>query len=196
VPIAAAIIAATVLAALAAACSSGSPSSAGSGSAPNAGSSSSSPSAVAYSVCMRSHGVANFPDPDPRSGETIPKGDAQHFGVSSSQFQAAQQACQPLLPGGSLDQQIQHCTLAGNCPPALIQQMLIAGRTFAQCMRSHGVPNWPDPTLDSQGGASFNLLNVHGFDPNSTQIEQQADECAHVLPPGVRFGWIRPGSPG
>jgi hypothetical protein len=143
---------------------------------------------------MRSHGVPNFPDPDPRGGGAIPKGDAQHFGVSSSQFQAAQQACQPLLPGGgSLGQQ---CSEAGNCPPAAVQQMLTAGRTFAQCMRSHGVPNWPDPTLDSQGLPEFNLLNVHGFDPNSAQIEQKAGECAHVLPPGVRFGWVRPGSPG
>jgi len=50
---AAAIIAAAILALLAAACS-GNPSSAGSGG---------SPSAVAYSACMRSHGVPNFPDP-------------------------------------------------------------------------------------------------------------------------------------
>ncbi len=36
-------------------------------------------------------------------------------------------------------------------PQALVQQVLSAGREFAQCMRSHGVPNWPDPTLDSRG---------------------------------------------
>jgi hypothetical protein len=57
---------------------------------------------VAYSACMRSHGVPNFPDPD--SNGQILKGDAQRFGVSTSQLQAAQQACQPLYPnnGGSL----------------------------------------------------------------------------------------------
>jgi hypothetical protein len=57
---AAAIIAAG-LALLAAACGGGSQ--AGSGGSPTAAGSSNSPSAVAYSACMRSHGVPNYPDP-------------------------------------------------------------------------------------------------------------------------------------
>ena len=97
----AAIIAAAALALLGAACSD-SPASAGSGGSPNAGGSASSPSAVAYSGCMRSHGVPDYPDPS--SSGTLPKPDAQAFGVSSSQFNAAQTDCQHLLPatGGSL----------------------------------------------------------------------------------------------
>jgi hypothetical protein len=146
--IAAAIIAAAALALLAAACS-GSPSSAAAGGSPNAGDSSSSPSAVSYSACMRSHDVPNYPDP---SGGQLPKGDAQAFGVSSSVFSAAQSACQHLLPpAGSFEEQASQCMQVGDCPPAVVQQMMATDRKFAQCMRSHGVPNWPDPTIGPQG---------------------------------------------
>jgi hypothetical protein len=68
-----------VLVLLAAACSDG-PSSTGSGGS-SAGGSAGSPSAIAYSSCMRSQGVPNYPDPD--SSGQLPKGDAQHYGVST-----------------------------------------------------------------------------------------------------------------
>ena len=74
---AAATIATAVLALLAAACS-GSPSSARSAGSQHAAGSSSSPSAVAYSPCMRSHGVPNWPDP------AIGPGGAPFFNVSGA----------------------------------------------------------------------------------------------------------------
>jgi hypothetical protein len=97
-----ALIAVVVLALLAA-CG-GSPSSNGSGGSTNSGGSTTSRStssqAVAYAHCMRSHAVPNYPDPV--SGQTLPDGlpkvGPQQLGVSSSQFQAAQQACHRLLP--------------------------------------------------------------------------------------------------
>ena len=187
---AAAIIATAGLAVLAAACSS--PSSTGSGGASNAGGSASSPSAVAYSHCMRSHGVPNFPDPP--SGGGVPKGSAQQFGVSSSQLRAAQTACQQLYPndGGS----IQQCETTGDCPQALVQQALNVMRKYARCMRAHGVPNWPDPTVDSEGRPGFNLVPIHGTDWNSPQISTKMQECYHVMPGGVPVPVIAPGGPG
>jgi hypothetical protein len=105
---------------------------------------------------MRANGVPKYPDPG--SGGQLPKGDAQSFGVSDSTYQAAQRTCQHLLPtGGSFDEQSHECIQAGDCPPALVQQMLTADRKFAQCMRSHGVPNWPDPTLDTNGAPVFKV---------------------------------------
>ena len=53
---------------------------------------------LAYSSCVRSHGVPNFPDPT--SNEGIPKETAQQLGVSQSQLQAAQSDCTHLLPAG------------------------------------------------------------------------------------------------
>ncbi|MGH7732796.1 MAG: hypothetical protein ACREOE_03605, partial [Gemmatimonadales bacterium] len=104
---------------------------------------------LAFSRCMRSHGVAEFPDPT--SNGALPKVSPQQLGVSSSQLDSAQTACQPLLPaGGSLEQQTS-CLMLGNCPPAEVRQMLVAERKYARCMRSHGVPSWPDPTMNAQG---------------------------------------------
>jgi hypothetical protein len=148
-----AVILATTVLALLAACS-GSPSPAGSGSSPGAGGSARSPSALDYSACVRSHGVPDYPDPD--SSGQLPKTDARLLGVSTSQYQAAQQACRHLLPaGGSLKQREDQCMQTSDCPPALVQQMLIADRKLAQCMRSHGVPNFPDPTSGGPGGPFF-----------------------------------------
>jgi hypothetical protein len=156
---AASLFASTALIVLAAGCGSGSPPAPDAGgstsNSPSAGTSASAatPSAVAYSTCMRSHGVPNFPDP-PSSG-TVPKGGAQQFGVSGSVFQAAETACQPLFPtsGGS----IQDCEDTGDCPPAVVQNALTLMRRYAECLRSHGVPNFPDPTIGSQGRPYFDV---------------------------------------
>ena len=170
--------AAAVLALTAAACGGGgSPS--GGGSSPAGGSS--SPSAVAYSVCMRAHGVPNYPDPD--SSGHLPKASAQQLGVGGSQYQAAQRACQHLLPtGGSFEQDFQQCVTAGNCPPALVQQALTKQREFARCMRAHGVPNWPDPKI-GPGGAPFFPVSAAGLShqyTHSSKVTSKMPECERV----------------
>jgi hypothetical protein len=180
---AAAIIAAAALAMLAAACSS--PSSV-SGS-PNSGRSANSPSAVGYSACMRSHSVPNFPDPTGTGG--IPKESAQHLGVSDSQFTAAQQACQHLLPtyGGSLTAgSLQQCYEADVCPQALVQHAVNAGREFARCMRSRGVPDWPDPTIDSEGRPAFNIRVPR---PAPPQVGAAISECERLEHAGSLLAW-------
>lgn len=185
--IAVAIAATTALALLAAACST-SPSSTAAGGSPNAGDSSSSPSAVAYSGCMRSHGVPGYPDP---SDGQLPKGGAQAFGVSSSVFSAAQSACHYLLPGaGSFQEQASQCELAGDCPPAVVQQMLAIDRKFAQCMRSHGVPNWPDPTIGLQGSPEFRLskVGITHSQTHSAPMSNTIGECQRLAGATLTFG--------
>ena len=168
--------------ALLAACG-GPPAPAGAGGTPSTGG---SPSAVAYSRCMRSHGVPGFPDP--AGNGAIPKTSAQALGVSGSRFQAAQRACQPLLPAAtSPPQQAQQCLQAGVCPQALVQQMLTADRSFARCMRSHGVPNWPDPTLDAEGRPGFNLVpvGITHSQTHSLPISGKLAECGRLDPAAV-----------
>ena len=186
----AAVIATAALALLAAGCG-GSPSSAGSGGSPAAGWSAGPTSAVAYSHCVRGHGVPDYPDPG--SGGTLPKVSAQQLGVSNSRLQAARRACQHLLPasGASLDaNSLRQCELTGDCPQALVQQALTVGRTIARCMRSHGVANWPDPTTDSEGRPYFDL-SAHGFSrqqAHSPQIRVKVNECEHGMPTGLPEG--------
>jgi hypothetical protein len=130
---------------------------------------------------MRSQGVPSYPDPD--SSGQLPKGDAQQFGVSTSAFQDAQQACRHLLPrGGSIQQQEHQCMQDNNCPPALVQQMLAADRLLATCMRSHGVPNFPDPTADSDGPVFYiSQAGISEAQSRTHQFEATLDECERLV---------------
>jgi hypothetical protein len=185
--IAVAIVATAALALLAAACSS--PSSTAAGGSPSAGDSSSSPSAVSYSNCMRSHGVPNYPDP---SGGQLPKGGAQAFGVSTNVFTAAQSACHSLLPNaGSFQEQASQCSLAGDCPPAVVAQMMAIDRKFAQCMRTHGVPNWPDPIIDNLSGIPTFRLSKVGIthtQSHSAPMSNTIAECQRLEGATLTFG--------
>ena len=125
---------------------------------------------------MRSHGVPNFPDP--ATNGQPPKTSAQDLGVSEPRYRTAQKACQYLLPtGGSFEEQAGQCELAGDCPPALVQQMMTTDRKFARCMRSRGVPNWPDPTIESDGQPVFDLTQV-GITHSQTHSPPMSDEIA------------------
>ena len=128
---AAAIIATAALALLSAACD-GSPSSTGSGSSSNSGGSANS-KALAYAHCMRSDGVPDFPDPN--SAGEFNKATIGQLSASNSQYQTATQACARLLPNSG-----------GGPTAAEVQQEWNGMASFARCMRSHGAPNWPDPT--------------------------------------------------
>src|SRR6266513_1765177 len=80
-------------------------------------------------------------------------------------------------------------------PPAEVQLLLPGMREFSQCMRSHGVPDWPDPTVDSQGRPGFNIAipGDHGFAPGrglpasppvarGGQINTKINECERLEP--------------
>jgi hypothetical protein len=120
---------------------------------------------------VRSHGVPDYPDPD--SSGQIPKiTSGQQVGVSDSRLNAAQGACQGLWPYQALTQTQQ-------------RQQLTDDLKFAQCMRSHGLPNFPGPT-NSDGHVEFVIsVSRDGFDPHSPQILAKAHECEHVLPAGT-----------
>lgn len=118
---------------------------------------------------MRSDGVPNFPDP--ASNGQVPKVSVQQLGVSNAQFEAAQRDCQNLLPAGSSDV----------FPPGEVRQLLPGMLRFSQCMRSHGVPSWPDPTVDSQGRPGFNLV-PSGLSTGSSQVTAGISACQHLLP--------------
>ncbi|MGI9007094.1 MAG: hypothetical protein ACR2FU_13030 [Streptosporangiaceae bacterium] len=179
---AAAIITMAALALLAA-CG-GRPSAASSGS-PAAGGQARSPStnsqkALAFSACVRVHGVPNYPDADGKG--QIVKATAQQLGVSNSQLQAALDACQHLLPNtGNVDDN-----------PAALNQWWSQMQHFAQCMHAHGVPNWPGPTAYPQdpvrptfnlhaAGIGFHQGSEPGFIVNSPQIEAEVRQCESVL---------------
>ena len=121
----------------------------------------------AFAACMRSHGVPNFPDPGSGGGITINGGSG--INPDSPQFQSAQRACQKLLP-------------AGKAPSPAAQAKLQAELLkYSACMRSHGVPNFPDPQFQG-GGARLMIGPNSGIDPNSPQFKQAQNDCKQDLP--------------
>lgn len=166
--IVAAVIATVALALLAAACG-GSSSSSGPRNSTSAGGSRHS-QLLAFSRCVRSHGVGDFPDPPAGAANTkFPS--AQQLRVGSSQLNAGETGCQHLLPAG----------IDGHFRPAEVSHLLIGLVNFSQCMRHHGVQNWPDPTVGSGGRPGFNLVGIQGLDANSPQFQHALHECGHLV---------------
>jgi len=99
---------------------------------------------LAFSRCMRANGVPSFPDPEPGGGLrfTIPAG----MSPSTPAYRAAQAKCRPLLPVGEPG--------PGSATHPTAQTLAKLVR-IAECMRRHGVPQFPDPATSvptDQGG--------------------------------------------
>jgi hypothetical protein len=167
----AALAAATTIAA----CGSGAPTgsttpsrtSSPTGSSASTGSGSNSTSStLAFSKCMRANGVPNFPDLS--SNGMLIQGNAQTMSVngvsvSAPAFQAARAQCQKYLP-------------SVHASPAQTAQQRQRGLKFAKCMRSHGVPNFPDPeVITGPGGRQEAYLP--GIDPQSPAFQGGARAC-------------------
>jgi hypothetical protein len=154
---------------------SSSSSSAGSGSA---SSSSGSPDsqAVAYSACMRSHGVPNFPDPQVSSSGNEVKVAVRVTPTitGNPHFKSAQQACSKLLPGGGPGS---GSGSNNQISPQEQSQYLKA----AACIRSHGIPNFPDPTF-SGGGVH---VSQKGTNLHSPQVRAAEEACQSLIPGGL-----------
>jgi hypothetical protein len=181
--IVAALIATATLAPLAAGCGSSAGSHVAQLGSTETQSSSSGPSptsapvngALAFSRCMRSHGVPSWPDPD--SGGSFPVS-AKHIATSNPGFPSAQAACGRLLPSAGQP---------GPPSQAVLRLAWSDSRDFARCMRSHGVSSWPNPTSDPlhhPERPTFSLQSV-GVDQASSQIASTIRECEPLL-----HGWV------
>jgi hypothetical protein len=56
--------------------------------------------ALKYAKCMRSHGISDFPDPNPAGGFQLQPSAGSNLNPNDPQFQTAQKACDDLRPGG------------------------------------------------------------------------------------------------
>jgi hypothetical protein len=65
----------------------------------SSGGSGGSGDALAYAQCMRTHGIADFPDPDSSGVLNVRSIRAQGRGPAAPQFQAALKACKQYQPG-------------------------------------------------------------------------------------------------
>lgn len=141
--------------------------------------------AIAYATCMHSHGVPNFPEPQisQHGGEVrvklaVPAGTFK----GNPKFDVAAQACRKLLPSGGPNSQ-------PAVSPAEQAQYLKA----AACIRSHGVPNFPDPTF-AGGGVH---LDHKALNESSPVFKAAVHACESLIPGGVhgRSGSVHEAAP-
>jgi hypothetical protein len=133
-----------------------------------------------YSQCMRASGVPGFPDPNASGSIEITPGTG--IDPRSPAFQAARAKCQKLLPGG-----LGNPGSATHPSPDWLAQMEQA----AQCMRRHGIANFPDPqtTVPSLGSSPEEINDIDGvifvfpasIDTQSPQFTRAATACGFPL---------------
>lgn len=125
--------------------------------------------ALAFSQCMRAHGVPGYPDPLPNGNILILPQD--HLAQGSPSSGAAVKACQHLVPKGGK-------------PMAAVQQHQATDQElrFTACMRAHGLPGLADPAV-SAGGITVRPPN--GIKSNSP-VYRSALRACHKLMPGLR----------
>jgi hypothetical protein len=141
-------------------CGSGPAASPGAGVAQTGSSAAPDAETAAIVACYRSHGDPGFPGPvyDPGDGRW-------HFAISPGTAPlATQQACRHLFPVASASPPI---------PQAQFQALV----RLAECLRSHGLPAWPDPDPDG----SFGLPASQGKTP---AFHQAATACQRYWPSG------------
>ena len=139
---------------------------------------------VAFAQCIRAHGVPNFPDPSSNGNGGIQVQQSQRSGsgpstevngvpVNGPAFQGAMKACAHYLPNG------------GKPSAAQTAKAKAQALAMSRCMRSHGVPNFPDPTFQSgpNGGVGIGIRigNNSGIDPSSPAFQAAQKACGSIL---------------
>ena len=98
---------------------------------------------LAFSACMRSHGVPNFPDPN-GTGRDHVRLERRHRPELAP------------VPVGPEDAARSCCPNGGAPSPAQHAKAQAAMLRYSACMRSHGVPKFPDPNF-SGGRISLSI---------------------------------------
>lgn len=117
--------------------------------------------ALAFSKCMRSHGALGFPDPSSQGTFTV----TQAL-LNNPLIKSAAPSCRNLLPRGAVQ-----------IPAKLQRKLDDQALAYAACMRSHGVPSFPDPIIhgDSIG---FAIAAQAGAGPQPSASAQAAQSSS------------------
>jgi hypothetical protein len=125
---------------------------------------------AAFSACMRSHGVPKFPDPQPDGSLLLRAGPGTGLDPESPQFKAAGRACRKFQPPERKPSPAEQAKDRA--------QML----KFSACMRSHGLPKFPDPSFSADGGIQLRINRNSGLDPRSPQFKAAQKACQDLMP--------------
>jgi len=129
---------------------------------------------LAFAQCMRANGVPSFPDPGP--GGNFQLNGSSGVNPGAPAFRAAQAKCQKLMGGGAVGGPLVLGAATHPSPQTLEKLVRIA-----QCMRQHGISQFPDPrTSIPSNPAAAGIREVTDFDgaillfPTTMNIEAPA----------------------
>lgn len=134
---------------------------------------------LAFSRCMRAHGVSSLPDPQRLAGGNL-KLTIVRARPGAPHFQTAMSACNHLLPNGSSETQ----QTAQQKRTQLADEL-----SFAHCMRSHGVARFPDPT--AQGQLSVEMVQAQGVDVHAPAVLHVVQVCLPASHGGLTLAKVR-----
>jgi hypothetical protein len=125
--------------------------------------------ALKFSQCMRSNGVAEFPDP-PATGEMTIDGilNGSSIDSESSGWKRAVAACQDLQPPGFTGTKRTPEQQAGSLE-------------FAQCIRENGVKDFPDPEPDAPMVDTNRIPSLSGDDADLSVLNAAMKTCGTHL---------------
>ncbi|MEU9331643.1 hypothetical protein AB0D49_00575 [Streptomyces sp. NPDC048290] len=124
--------------------------------------------ALVFAECMRANGVPAFPDPQQADGGV--RMDAGGVDTNSPEFQGAMEACRDKAPQAQGQQQ-------GGEP---LDPTKVAA--WAECIRSNGVPAFPDPEINGgQMALDFGGAGLSMADP---AFQQARAACQDKWPGG------------
>lgn len=123
-----------------------------------------------YARCMRENGI-DMPDPTFEGGRVTMRAGGPGQKINQDDMRAAEQACakfQEAIEPPELSEEEQ----AENKKAALAN---------AKCMRENGVPKFPDPTFDENGGAQIRMQKGV-IDPESPTFQKALKKCDKLMP--------------
>jgi len=149
---------------LAAACGGGSSGVASVASSSPTATTSTQNAALAFARCLRTHGLAGWPDPT--GGGVFDKAKLRQLGYSVSQVRAVEDGpCKHLVPTGGGPQETAQQSRTRRADAL----------SFATCMRSHGLARFPDPT--AQGSLTVEMVRAQGIDVRSPAVLRIVGAC-------------------
>jgi hypothetical protein len=125
---------------------------------------------LAYSQCMRDHGIKDFPDPDANGGFSLSASPGSDLDPNNPTYQAADEACKALMPKHEFTAEEQAAMRTQNLQ-------------YSQCMRAQGITDFPDPTA----GGTLEIQPTPGgdLDPDNPKYQAADKACSQYQPKGT-----------
>lgn len=164
----------------------------GSPGSPGTGTSSVAAAGLKYATCVRAHGVPDFPDPVLSTGTrtaAAPPAPSEPAAV----VQKAENACQRYA----------EAVLGPPLSSGQIARLKAGALAYAKCVRAHGVPDFPDPTVETgPGGRGAGITPPFGSGASARAHDTPAVQAAirtcgplvDKVMPGLESSHNAPGS--